>query len=235
MTSRQHSKLTTIKASPVLFLALGCSVLSPSAANQLHQWQIAVADVPRDEREALLVTESPQNEVGFLHTKASISAHNSSFEVIVVTHAEFTTPFSNTIAVKMKSREAITAALNGIPQPQNVTCADLNEMSLKVGLGMLNTSERNSYGVLTKQLVFGPDKQYHTGLWDFSRIQISENVSRSSIGIVSPCFHNSNYKLPFGVGGVFYCRLLTASTIANWIRHQLNRSITNHTGPEVFK
>ena len=190
-------------------------MLQSITASLVPDWQIAAAGV---ESAHLEITVISLDELGFLHTKPSLLTNSSSdVHIAVVTHNESALPFGQSLAVKMKSREAVTAALTGTPEPQNVTCAQLNQMSLQTALRLLNATERSWYGMRTPVLVFAADQQLHTGLWDFAKLTISQNTNGSIVKVVSPCFHQPDYKLPALL-------VWTECSIAllEWVRSQLS-------------
>lgn len=172
------------------------------------------------------ITLIEANSKTFLTTKPSLQADEAraTVNVTMLLHQEVTAPFTHSLAIKMKSGQAIT------PEQQiddDVSCADLHNISFTTALAALDPKERQAYGKSTKRLRFGADKQYHTGLYvALARIEVVEEVyPADGITIVAPHFHAST-KVPGAWGGVVYCRLLPPRAIRDWIRSQLDHSQT---------
>ena len=126
-----------------------------------------------------------------------------------------------TVGIKMKSREAVTKLLFGVVLPDVISCADLHNISLSMALSMLNSTEQAAYGKLTARLEFEPDEDYHTGLWDFSKIVVN-NTQDDVIKLRAPKFLTAPW-IP-RLGGMFYCKLVYPESIVEWIQSQMNDS-----------
>merc|ERR1712013_870477 len=101
-------------------------------------------------------------------------------------HQEDTKPFTHSLAIKMKSGQAISPRAPA----DDVTCASLHNVSLSLALAALNPAERQAYGKQTKLLRFGPDTLWHTGLWvALAHLQVQE--TEHDITIVAPRFFAS--------------------------------------------
>mmetsp|Transcript_58756 Transcript_58756/g.129104 ORF Transcript_58756/g.129104 Transcript_58756/m.129104 type:complete len:222 (+) Transcript_58756:54-719(+) len=170
------------------------------------------------------ITNLQKGAAGFISTKPTLQLHNDSAgtyaNINIVTTIEQTapTPFSHVLAVKMKNRMAVSSGrLADIS-----SCADLHAQSLAAALAELGSEERKDYGVRTKRLQFDADMLWHTGLWAVEgRLTVAE--SSHEIRVVAPRFY-SDFRVPFNLGGMMYCRLLPPSAIRDWIRGQLANS-----------
>lgn len=166
----------------------------------------------------LLIEEQSLAANGFLTTKPSLTEDSAHVHVNVtmITHVETTLPFSHSLAIKMKSAEAISTG----KLMDNVTCADLHTLSLETALSEMSPEERQAYGIRTKSLRFGEDAIWRTGLWvALAKLQVTD--SDKEVTVVAPRFHAPVKGLPERWGGVVYCRLLPPSAIRDWIRGQL--------------
>ena len=159
----------------------------------------------------------------FLRQKPSlerVSATMVSIKMVVNDEDSVETPAGrlSTVGIKMKSRGAISGKRK---LEDDIHCSDLHAMSLLQALETLSTTERAAYGHRTRRLVFSEDKEYRTGLWDFSKIEVSTAVNDTAVRLVSPRFLTAPW-IP-SLGGMFYCKLVPPSAIAAWIRGQLVR------------
>lgn len=173
----------------------------------------------------LLIRLSIVDGIQYLRTKPSAQADEAriNINVTMLMHVEKAAPFSHTIAIKMKSGEYLTPSVGA----DNVTCASLHNVSLRMALSALNATERRAYGKLTKRLVFGQDDVWRTGLYvAASKLSVTEDDEE--LRIVAPRFVTST-KLPGQWGGVFYCRLVPPVAIRDWIRSQIHAGRTGHT------
>jgi len=160
----------------------------------------------------------------FLTTKPSLKADKllTNVNVTMLMHTEDTQPFSHSIAIKMKSGQAI----NPDAAADDVSCASLHNKSLATALSVLTPTQRAAYGNIKKRLIFGADVLYHTGLWvAVAKLKVTEEAD--AVTIVAPRFFAST-KVPGQWGGVVYCRLVPPAALRDWIIGQLPQSGETH-------
>jgi len=168
--------------------------------------------------------------IRFLSDKPSILDANTTATLIKIVandEGSVDTPAGplRTLGIKMKSRGAISAKQK---LPDDVHCSDLHAMSLSHAMALLSHAERAQYGNRTLTLRFGTDKEYQTGLWDFSKIEVSPAAAamaanETAVVLVAPRFLTADW-IP-GLGGMFYCKLAPPTAISEWIRVQLGTPV----------
>jgi len=208
-----RSDTCSVSTKPATHMPVGVDLLDSDFATACQR------EVGHASKHNFSITLLQADEKTFLTTKPSLQTDSgrTSINVTMLMHHEETAPFNHSLAIKMKSGQAITPGAAA----DDVTCASLHNVSLAAALAALDPAERQAYGRQTKILRFGSDKIWHTGLWvALARLQVQEG--QHELTIMAPRFFAST-KVPGKWGGVVYCRLVPPSAIRDWIRGQLTR------------
>lgn len=182
------------------------------------------------DRLSIRVIDADKSTFGGTKPHISPSADHSRANLTALVTAESTAPFNKSVAIKLKSREAIREALNASSALVRVgedapSCAAFHALSLRQALAsMSDTAARDAYERNeTTQLRFSPDQAWHTGIW-VALAKIGVESRESALWLTSPRF-NASTSVPGDFGGVFYCRLVPPQAFSQWIVANYHRSV----------
>ena len=214
----QHGDFIDTVPTDVTF-AEGCQrdIATPALANALDLEVFTVDS-------AVFLTTKPSIASNDLHTTGNVS---------LIMHTERVAPFNHTVAIKMKSRDAVRRALSGLGEArltpkEGETCQGLHNLALRNSLSeMVDTEAREAYlNGSTAQLQFDLDTVWHTGMYVLLSRLIVDHSQPGILSIKAPRFVTSTL-LPGDVGGDFYCRLVPPSALAEWIIDNYRHSASN--------
>jgi hypothetical protein len=126
------------------------------------------------------------------------------------------TPVSaKSLACKMKNQESLAKALNNPFPNSQPSCALLNQRAFEDAWKILPEAAKARYLSNGKTIQFAPDRETLTGIsWLASSIEWNEQGPKATL--TSPAL-NTDLNAPFGLDGMFYCKLWSPARAMEWL------------------
>eukprot|EP01100_Stratorugosa_tubuloviscum_P009491 TRINITY_DN3985_c0_g1_i1.p1 TRINITY_DN3985_c0_g1~~TRINITY_DN3985_c0_g1_i1.p1 ORF type:complete len:519 (+),score=228.61 TRINITY_DN3985_c0_g1_i1:40-1557(+) len=121
-------------------------------------------------------------------------------------------------ACKMKTQDAIKKALISSSSGISGSCQTINTQEFNYSVNLLLEDQRNRYFKYGKQLQFDSDDVKTTGSqWVNSHVNVKQSKTNPNIYEVTSTSLVTDLKAPFGLDGMYYCKLFSPARAVEWM------------------